>query len=119
MGMLAPPPITIPSGPLTASPASINMHYNLTKYLIMAMTFEDILNLAIPAVTLLSSITTPQNQQIKSKILCLLNMAAMDELDDEDEYPAYTRHLLFSAFLFFFDVVLYSLLLSRMYERSV
>jgi len=69
MGMLAPPPITIPSGPLTASPANI-------------------LNLAIPAVTLLSTITTPQNQQIHSRILCLLNMASMDELDDEDEFTA-------------------------------
>jgi splicing factor U2AF subunit len=69
MGMLAPAPIALPSGPLTASPANI-------------------LNLAIPAVTLLSSITTPQNQGIKSRVLCLLNLASVDELDDDDEYAA-------------------------------
>eukprot|EP00026_Physarum_polycephalum_P003665 Phypoly_transcript_03678.p1 GENE.Phypoly_transcript_03678~~Phypoly_transcript_03678.p1 ORF type:complete len:266 (+),score=43.87 Phypoly_transcript_03678:944-1741(+) len=81
MGMLAPPPITLPSGPLTASPANI-------------------LNLAIPAVTLLSSITTPQNQQIKSRILCLLNLVSMEELDDEDEFTAVVEDVKEECFKF-------------------
>jgi len=68
MGMLAPPPVTIPTGPLTATP-------------------QNILNLAIPAVTLLSATNQP-NQNMKSRVMILLNMVAVDEIDDEDEFAS-------------------------------
>lgn len=69
MGMLAPPPVTIPTGPLTCTPANI-------------------LNLAIPAVTLLASVSQPQHQNMKSRVLAILNMVSLDDLDDDEEFAS-------------------------------
>jgi len=68
------PPQPILTGPLTASPANI-------------------LNLAIPAVTILATLgISPQAGQ-STRVLQMLNMATLDEIRDEDEYAALLEDL--------------------------
>jgi len=64
----APPPMVI-NGPITATPANI-------------------LNLAIPAMNLLTALTLPSQANDPSHILMMLNMTTLDELQNEDEYQS-------------------------------
>ncbi len=65
----------------------------------------DILNLAIPAVTLLASFNQAGHQLPSSRILCLHNMVAIDELDDEDEYLSSSHHLSIVAIITFLPLI--------------
>jgi len=69
-----PPQPTILTGPLTASPANI-------------------LNLAIPAVSILATVAASPQASQPTRVLQLLNVSTLDELKDEDEYAALLEDL--------------------------
>jgi len=70
---IAPQP-TLLTGPLTASPANI-------------------LNLAIPAVTILATLAVSPQASQPTRVLQLLNVATLEEVKDEDEYAALLEDL--------------------------